>query len=100
MSLIANGFGNFLSTAAPFFQSMPAIVMPGATIIKPGGRIAAYVRSTGAVDGEDHFANSGMLVTTIAAGLLRCRAGQNDIIYCLPGHTETFAATGAIWTPV
>lgn len=97
MSLLANGFGNFLSSALPFFQSMPAIVTPGATLIKPGGRVAAYVRSTGAQDGEDHFANSGMLVSTIQAGLDRCRANQNDIVYVLPGHTETFSSSGDIW---
>lgn len=100
MSLIQNGFGNFLGSALPFFQSMPALVTPGATLIKPGGRIAAYVRSTGAQDGEDHFANSGMLVSTIQAGISRCRANQNDIVYVLPGHTETYAATGAVWTNV
>lgn len=100
MSLIQNAYGNFLGNALPFYQSMPAIVTPGATLIKPGGRIAAYVRSTGAVDGEDHFASSGMLVSTIQAGINRCRAGQNDIVFVLPGHTETFAATGAIWTLV
>jgi hypothetical protein len=100
MSNLASAYGNFLGAALPFFQAMPAIVMPGVTLIKPGGRVAAYVRSTGAVDGEDHFASSGMLVSTIAAGLARCRASQNDIVYCLPGHTETFASTGAIFTPV
>ncbi len=97
MSLFGNAYGSFLSSALPFFQSMPGIVTPYGTLLKPGGRIAAYVRSTGAQDGEDHFATSGMLVTTINAGLNRCRAGQNDIIYVLPGHTETFAATGSIF---
>lgn len=100
MSLIQNGFGNFLGGALPFFQTMPAIVTPGATLIKPGGRIAAYVRSTGAQDGEDHFANSGMLVSTINAGIARCRSGQNDIVYVLPGHTETYSSSGSIWTMV
>lgn len=93
MSLIANGFGNFLSGALPFFQTMPGIVTPNGTLLKPGGRVAAYVRSTGAVDGEDHFANSGMLVSSINAGLARCRSGQGDIVYVLPGHTESI--TGA-----
>ena len=69
---------------------------PSATLLKPGGRVAAYVRSTGAVDGEDHFATTGMLVTSINAGLARCRAGQNDIVYVLPGHTETFTAADSL----
>ncbi len=100
MSVLANAYGNFLSSALPYYQAMPGIMTPYGTLLKPGGRIAAYVRSTGAQDGEDHFANSGMLVSTIQAGISRCRASQNDIVYVLPGHTETFAATGAIWTLV
>lgn len=97
MSLFANAYGNFLSSALPYYQAMPGIITPYGTLLKPGGRVAAYVRSTGAQTGEDHFASSGMLVATIDAGLARCRASQNDIVYVLPGHTETFSATGAIW---
>jgi hypothetical protein len=97
MSLFANAYGNFLSSALPYYQAMPGIITPYGTLLKPGGRVAAYVRSTGAQTGEDHFASSGMLVATIDAGLARCRAAQNDIVYVLPGHTETFAATGPIW---
>lgn len=100
MSLLANAAGNFLSNTLPYFQSMPGIATPFGTLIKPGGRVAAFVRSTGAQDGEDYFAQSGLLVSTIQAGISRCRANQNDIVYVLPGHTETFAATGAIWTLV
>jgi hypothetical protein len=97
MSLFTNAYGNFLSSALPYYQSMPGIVTPYGTLLKPGGRIAAYVRSTGAQDGEDHFAASGMLVSTINAGLQRCRSGQNDIVYVLPGHTETYSSSGAVW---
>lgn len=97
MSLFVNAYGNFLSNALPYYQAMPGILTPYGTLLKPGGRVAAYVRSTGAQTGEDHFASSGMLVATIDAGLARCRASQNDIVYVLPGHTETFSATGAIW---
>jgi hypothetical protein len=93
MSIFANSYGNFLSSALPFYQAMPGIVTPFGTLLKPGGRIAAYVRSTGAQDGEDHFASSGMLVSTLQAGLARCRSGQGDIVYVLPGHTESI--TGA-----
>lgn len=92
MSLLANAYGNFLSNALPFYQTMPGIVTPHGTLVKPGGRIAAYVRSTGAQDGEDHFAASGMLVTTLNAGLARCRSGYGDIVYMLPGHTESINA--------
>lgn len=96
MSTLQNAFGNFLSAALPFYQSMPAIITPSATLIKPGGRVAAFVRSTGAQDGEDHFANSGMLVSTLNAGLARCRSGMGDIVYVLPGHTENVATADAM----
>jgi len=88
MSLFQNAYGNFLSTALPYYQSMPGIVTPYGTLLKPGGRVAAYVRSTGAQDGEDHFATSGMLVATLQQALARCRSGQGDIVYVLPGHVE------------
>jgi hypothetical protein len=83
---------------APFFQAFDAIGTPDGTWIKPGGRVAAYVRSTGALEGDDLFASSGGLVSTIAAGVARCRSGQNDIVYVLPGHTETVTTT--LFTPV
>lgn len=96
MSLVANAYGNFLSSALPYFQSMPGIVLPHATLLKPGGRVVAYVRSTGAQDGEDHFAASGMLVTTLQAGLSRCVSGRGDIVYVLPGHSENIATADAM----
>lgn len=97
MSLFQNAYGNFLAGALPYYQAMPGIITPYGSLIKPGGRIAAYVRSTGAIDGEDHFASSGMLVRTIDQGLARCRSTHNDIVFVLPNHTETYAATGAVW---
>lgn len=91
MSLFGNAYGNFLSSALPYYQTLPGIVTPYGTLLKPGGRVAAYVRSTGAQDGEDHFAASGLLVSTLQAGLARCRSGAGDIVYVLPGHTESIS---------
>lgn len=34
-----------------------------------------------------------MLVSTLAAGLARCRSGKGDIVLVLPGHTETVSTT-------
>lgn len=95
MSTIPNAYGNFLSNATPFMAAAPAIGFPWGTLIKPGGRVAAYVRSTGAQDGDDHFAASGMLVTSINEGCKRCREDMNDIVYVLPGHTETISTASA-----
>jgi len=97
MSTVPNFAGNFLGNAAPYVSNFPAVGSPWGTLVKPGGRVAAYVRSTGAQDGEDHFAASGLLLATINEGLKRCRSGQNDIVYVLPGHTETYSTTGAAW---
>lgn len=96
MSTTANAYGNFLSNQPPFVSNYAAIVSPWGTFVKPGGRVAAYVRSTGAQDGEDHFAASGLLVATIDAGLKRCRSGQNDIVFVLPGHVES-VSTANFW---
>lgn len=61
-------------------------------IIPPGAKVAAYVRSTGIQnDGNDAFLSQN-LVTTLAAGLARARAGFGDFVVCLPGHTETVDA--------
>jgi hypothetical protein len=96
MSNLANAYGNFLSNAIPYYQAMPALITPNATLIKPGGRVAAFVRSTGAQDGEDHFASSGMLVRDLNSALARCRSGAGDIVYVLPGHTENIATADAM----
>lgn len=65
---------------------------PFGTLIPPGGRVAAYVRSTGLQTGDDlNLAN--MLVTNLDAGLARCRSGMNDIVVVLAGHAESI--TGA-----
>ena len=96
MSNLANAYGNFLGSALPFYQAMPALITPNATLIKPGGRVAAFVRSTGAQDGEDHFASSGMLVRDLNSALARCRSGAGDIVYVLPGHTENIASADAM----
>jgi hypothetical protein len=92
MSTDANAYGNFLSSLPPFVSNYAAISGPFGTLVKPGGRIAAYVRSTGAQDGEDHFAASGLLVSTIGAGLKRCRSGKGDVVFVLPGHTESVSS--------
>lgn len=80
----------------PLYSSVDSLSTLNGTWIKPGGRVAAYVRSTGAQEGDDLFAGSGNLVATINEGCKRCRAGQNDIVYVLPGHVESLAVADAI----
>lgn len=64
----------------------------GPVVLEPGSRVVAYVRSTGAQSDEDPVV-AQKLVLTLAAGLARCRAGMNDVVFVLPGHTEN--VTGA-----
>jgi len=59
----------------------------GPIVLEPGARVAAYVRSTGAVSDEDPVIATN-LVSTLGAGLARCRSGKNDVVFVLPGHTE------------
>lgn len=92
MSTEANYAGNFLSNPPPFISNYAAIASPWGTLLKPGGRVAAYLRSTGAQDGEDHFAASGLLVSTLSAALKRVRSGHGDIIYVLPGDVQSISA--------
>lgn len=80
----------------PFYSSVDSIEVSNGTWIKPGGRVAAYVRSTGLQEGDDLFAMSGNLVASINEGCKRCRSGMNDIVYVLPGHTENLAVADAI----
>jgi len=95
MSTVPNAFGTALGNSAPFVN-WPAVGSPFGTLLRPGGRVAAFVRSTGAQDLDDLFVRDN-LVTSINEGLKRCRSGLNDIVYVLPGHTETHSSSGAIW---
>lgn len=80
----------------PLYSSVDSLGTPNGTWIKPGGRVAAYVRSTGLQEGDDLFAMSGNLVTSLNEGCKRCRSGMNDIVYVLPGHTENLSTADAI----
>jgi hypothetical protein len=90
MSTTPNAYGNALGGAAPF-MALSAVGTPFGQLIKPGGRVAAYVRSTGFQDLDDNLVRDN-LVTSVNEGLKRCRAGLNDIVYVLPGHVENVAA--------
>lgn len=61
-------------------------------LLPPGGKVAAYLRSTGPQDGDDR-AIQGNLVATLASALQRCRAGQGDTVVVLPGHSESGLGT-------
>jgi hypothetical protein len=76
-----------------FFSQLPlsnleaGLVTEFGLLLPPGGRVAAYVRSSGFAD-LDPLSVESRLVTTLAAALPYARAGKGDIIVVLPGHTE------------
>lgn len=80
------------------FLNYDSYATPHGINVKPGGRVVAYVRSTGLQEGDDLFAMSGNLVSTINQGLAKCKAGRGDVVVVLPGHTETHSSSGAIWS--
>jgi hypothetical protein len=56
------------------------------TWLPPGARVAAYVGPQS--DSTDSYVNSSLLVSTLNAGLARCRSGKGDVVVLLPGYTE------------
>ncbi len=60
----------------------------GITLLPPGSRVAAFVRSTGVQSADDQFTATN-LVTTLSAGLARARSGLGDTVVVLPGHSES-----------
>lgn len=65
---------------------------PFGIVLPPGGRVAAFVRSTGPQDYDDSTIAPN-LVATLADGLKRCRSGLGDAVILLPGHIETGVGT-------
>jgi hypothetical protein len=86
---------------SPPFPSLARASYPGgvdlgtAIVLPPGGEIRAYVRSTGPADGDPLDLQS-KLVTTLNAGLARCRASRGDCVVVLPGHAENIATADAM----
>lgn len=65
------------------------------TLLPPGARVQAYVRSTGPQSGDDLDIRTRLL-PTLNQALARCRAGAGDIIYVLPGHAESISSADAM----
>jgi hypothetical protein len=59
---------------------------PHGTWLPPGSRVAAYVGPQS--ESTDAYSSSGLLVSTLDAGLARCRSGKGDVVAVLPGHAE------------
>lgn len=87
-----------MSANLPLFNDLPyygvnaGISTSLGTLVPPGSKIVAYVRSTGPQSGDPQFIFD-RLVTTLQAGLNECRSGMGDIVVVLPGHSETVTST-------
>lgn len=66
---------------------------PFGTLVPPGARVAAYVGPQS--ESTDAYSASSLLVSTLNAGLARCRSGKGDIVFVLPGHAETITTANA-----
>lgn len=75
----------------PKFSAGASLRTDLGTLLPPGGRIAAFVRSSGALSGDDPF-NAVPLFTTLNAALQQCRSGRGDYVIVLPGHTENISS--------
>jgi hypothetical protein len=74
----------------PNYVNMTGASFAHATVLPPGGKVAAYVRSGGPRSGETLPAKD--IVTTLNAGLARVRAGVGDIVVVLPDHAESISS--------
>jgi hypothetical protein len=83
-------FGQFGAGDVPFFDLSAGIKTTFGLMLPPHTRVAAYLRSTGQLTGEEQqLVQSRPLVTTLASALKYCRAGAGDVVYVLPGHSES-----------
>lgn len=60
------------------------------TLTGPGGKVVAYVHSSGAAVTDDQEIAKRTL-TTLNAALRLCRANRGDVVMVLPGHTENIS---------
>lgn len=96
MSTTANAYGNFLSTPLPYFANLAGVSTPFGITLRPGTRVAAYLRSTGAQDGDDPFTMGAPLVKDLNSACARVRSGFGDAIMVLPGHAENISTANQI----
>jgi len=68
-------------------QTTIGLRTPFGTWVPPGARVAAYVGPQS--ESTDTYSSSGLLVATLQEGFARCRSGKGDVVFVLPGHTQT-----------
>ena len=84
--------GQFSFDALPYHGLGGGVRTEFGTLIPPGARVAAYVRSTGVQTGDDEDV-ANRLFTTLNAGLAECRGSTfGDVVVVLPGHVESISS--------
>lgn len=63
----------------------------GGHVLDPGSEVRAYVRATQPANLPSDMAS--LWCPDIPSALARCRAGRNDAVIVLPGHTENVTST-------
>lgn len=83
-------FGTFLFPGVPFIAQGAVFGTPFGTLLPPGTRVAAYVRSGGPADGDDE-AIARMIVPSLKDALRHVRDGRGDTVVVLQDHREDVA---------
>jgi hypothetical protein len=89
VTFTANDFNRSVTAVAKWTGSPQLITQH----LQPGAR-AYFVRSAGKASGMDSSL-AERLQSTVKGTLAKCRSGQNDVIFVLPGHTETIDSAWA-----
>jgi len=84
-------WGPYFTQDLPFMQMAAGFRTDFGTVLPPGGRVVGYVRASGPADYDDPSIVN-RLFTSVNTALQQCRAGRNDVVIVLPGHTETISA--------
>lgn len=79
---------SFLIPQTPRYLGALGVRTATANIMPPNGRVAAIVCNGSILDGADKYVQDN-LVSTLAAGLARCRSGYGDVVLVYPGHSES-----------
>lgn len=78
------------SPGLPRFAGAVGVMTEFGTLLPPGSRVCAYVRSTGRQT-NDPISNDAPIHTTLNAALAQSR-GYGDVVLVLPGHAENISS--------
>lgn len=86
----------FGSQGLPMMAAGFGLQTPFGMLLPPGGRLAGFVRSTGPQPYDEPTIGQVGLYTNLNDALSKCRAGMNDTVMVLPGHTQNLSTADAL----